>query len=231
MSLINEALKKAQKQRTGEAPTLSALPSVGGESARQIARRAQPAGFNSLLLRAGLGLGVFVVLMAGGWWAVRTLRHRPAEVPVAIRPAPVAPPATPAPAPVTPVQTARVPASAPAPFVVPVVTTPVPVVPQPAAAPPPAPPVIVSPPPAPVAKAPRPAGPPSKLEPNAIAYIEDIRIAGIRASATDSKVLMNDRVYRIGDTVEYEMGLRLTAITSSSLTFEDEHGGRYTRQF
>ena len=40
-----------------------------------------------------------------------------------------------------------------------------------------------------------------KLEPRAINFINSIRVAGIRASATDSKVLMMDRVYRIGDTV------------------------------
>ncbi len=70
------------------------------------------------------------------------------------------------------------------------------------------------------------------LEPRAINHIESLRVAGIRASASDpkdSKVLMNDRVYRIGNIVEAEMGLRLVEITSSSLTFEDARGGRYTR--
>jgi len=76
----------------------------------------------------------------------------------------------------------------------------------------------------------RPAAP-AKLEPRAINYIEGIRVAGIRASTTDSKVLMNDRVYRLNDTVEHEMGLRLVAITSHSLTFEDDRGARYTRSF
>ena len=54
---------------------------------------------------------------------------------------------------------------------------------------------------------------------------------GIRASTTDSKVLMNDRVYRVGDTVEHEMGLKIVGITANSLTFEDERGGRFTRTF
>ena len=72
---------------------------------------------------------------------------------------------------------------------------------------------------------------PVKLEPKAITYIENLHIAGIRASATDSKVLMNDRVYRVGDIIEHEMNLKLIGITANSLTFEDEHGGRYTRQF
>jgi hypothetical protein len=60
-------------------------------------------------------------------------------------------------------------------------------------------------------------------------FIDNLKVAGIRASATDSKVLMNDRVYRLGDIVDHEMGLKLVGITSNSLTFEDEKGGRYTR--
>lgn len=75
------------------------------------------------------------------------------------------------------------------------------------------------------------ARPAAKLEPRAIQYIENIKVAGIMARPTDSKVLMNDRVYRIGSLVEAEMGLTLVGITSNSLTFEDGHGGRYTRTF
>jgi hypothetical protein len=63
----------------------------------------------------------------------------------------------------------------------------------------------------------------------AIDYIENLHVAGVRASATDSKVLMNDRVYRLGDMVERELHLRLVGITSGSLTFENEAGARYTR--
>lgn len=78
--------------------------------------------------------------------------------------------------------------------------------------------------PAPVAERP-------KLEPRAIEFIENIKVAGIRASATDAKVLMNDRVYRPGSLVSAEFRLRLVEIASDSLTFEDEKGGRYTRTF
>jgi hypothetical protein len=46
----------------------------------------------------------------------------------------------------------------------------------------------------------------------AIQYLDNIKVAGIRASATDAKVLMNDRVYRIGSVVSGEMGLRLVGI-------------------
>ena len=81
-----------------------------------------------------------------------------------------------------------------------------------------------------VAVLPKPALP-GKLEPRAINYLESLHVAGIRASTTDAKVLMNDRVYRVGSIVEREMGLKLTGITANSLTFEDEHGASYTRTF
>jgi len=238
MSLINEALKKAQKQRTGEAPSLSSLPSIGGERPVHIAKRRTPPGFDTLLLRLGVGVGVLVIVVVGGILLFRD-KGTPAPTPpppVAVAPAP-SPTAT-SPTPAAPVQTA--PSTQASTFVVPQATPPaaapaktvtVTATPKAETAP-----SVVAQTPAPVVEPPKPepAKPPAaarKLEPRAINYIESIRVAGIRASATDSKVLMNDRVYRVGDTVEHEMGLKLVGITSSSLTFEDEQGGRYTRNF
>jgi hypothetical protein len=65
-----------------------------------------------------------------------------------------------------------------------------------------------------------------------IEAIEALRVAGIRVGAgSDAKVLMNDRVYRIGDTVDHALGLKLTGATASSLTFRDGTGAAYTRNF
>jgi hypothetical protein len=256
MSLINEALKKAQKQRTGEAPTLSAMPSIGGERPVNIARRGKHAGPGGLLLPIGLGFGALVVLIVGGIFLFRGKSPEAAPAPaapttVASTPAPTPTVSAPASAPAASTPPPATPTAAPvSTFVVPNVTTtaaparsePVAAAPQPVQ-PAPAPvvttPVAQAPAPAPVVAAPapepvRPAAPPPMLEPRAINHIESLRVAGIRASATDpkdSKVLMNDRVYRIGNIVEAEMGLRLVEITSSSLTFEDARGGRYTRTF
>ncbi len=250
MSLINEALKKAQKQRTGES---TPLPAIGGESAERIARRSKPAGFNTLLLWLGIGGTVLAVVVVAG---VFLLRKPPSSPVVATAPAPVLVPpsalvaSTPAPKPAGP---EAVPA-APAPTIasrsnatpasasaVGATTTPppAPVAPHKPEASAPA--VVAVPAPSVPAAAidvavppkPEPAKPalPGKLEPRAINYIESLHVAGIRASSTDAKVLMNDRVYRVGSIVEREMGLKLTGITSNSLTFEDEHGASYTRTF
>jgi hypothetical protein len=285
MSLINDALKKAQKQRTGETPSLASLPSVGGETPHRIAKRTKPAGFDTLIIRAGVGAGILLVVVVGGYFAFRSdsqeKRSAISEQPTASVPA--TQPASPnAGSPLQPSPGLRL-TSAGGPSAVAGVADPGPASPRPATSAPaltlpgaakPEPPAPVSAadpqvsglrsqvavpslaptgsdprvsPFSPVGKprdespvalakggasqAPEPAGPALKLEPRAIQYIENIKVAGIMARPTDSKVLMNDRVYRIGSLVEAEMGLTLVGITSNSLTFEDGHGGRYTRTF
>jgi hypothetical protein len=231
MSLINEALKKAQKQRTGESPSLSGLPGVGGEPAARIARRAKPVGFNSLLTRIGIGAGAVALLVIAGIFLARMLTSPPAA-PAPAKPAVVAAAETVSkPADAAPAKPAEPGVANANKFLLPVAVTPTPapVTPAPAAVEnkPAVTAAVV--PAAPAAPA-KPA-PAAKLEPKAITYIENIRVAGIRASGADSKVLMNDRVYRVGDTVEHELGLKLTGITSNSLSFEDERGAKYTRNF
>ncbi|HEY0967257.1 MAG TPA: hypothetical protein VGD88_07710 [Opitutaceae bacterium] len=274
MSLINDALKKAQKQRTGETPPLASLPSVGGETPHRIARRAKPAGFDTLIIRAGVGAGVLLVVVVGGYFA---FRGAPEDRSQKTENSPTQTASTPAPSSVLRPPSSEpvsAPSAAPAPtFTLPVAPKPEPVAavqrtedreprtaqtaePSSALRPPsaepakPAPVLTGSDPrvspfraqtPPPAASDPQvsglrsqvsePAKPAPKLEPRAIQFIENIKVAGIMARPTDSKVLMNDRVYRIGSLVEAEMGLTLVGITANSLTFEDGNGGRYTRTF
>ena len=94
-------------------------------------------------------------------------------------------------------------------------------------------------PPAPVAKASPPAptptvppiAAPTTRNPRIIAYVEALRIAGIRPSDTDPRVLMNDRVFRLNDVVDRNLGLRLTAVESQRLVFTDEDGFDYEKRF
>lgn len=293
MSLINDALRKAQKQRTGEPVPLASLPSVGGESAARIHKRGKPAGFNTLLLRLGLGAGGLAVLVIGGYFALRpkpeTGNLKP-EGPAdnsGLRSQVSEPAISPPPATSFTLPLAATPSSAENPQVsglgsqpsASAARTSSPVVkpqdephrsslasPKPGeggtseGGPAPAPVTASTPQVAlpggrpgqtPGGQLSRHAGgatdpglvatsnrepatvqaPPPKMEGKAVNFIENLRIAGIRASATDAKVLMNDRVYRINDIVEHELSLKLVGITSSSLTFEDEQGARYTRSF
>ena len=189
-------------------------------------------------MQLALGAGAVLIFVVGCVFLVQYLINRP------VSPPPAKPPAVAEAAP-KPVELAPKPAETtpakPAPavattFVLPVAapvnTPPATTKPAPAALSKPAAVVaaVVGPPPEPAPAPVKPAGPP-KMDLKAINYIEALHVAGIRASATDSKVLMNDRVYRVGNIVEHELGLKLTEITSSSLSFEDEHGASYTRNF
>ena len=42
---------------------------------------------------------------------------------------------------------------------------------------------------------------------------------------------MNDRVYRVGDTVDLALGIKLEAVAPDSLTFVDAHGASYKKNF
>jgi hypothetical protein len=230
MSLINDALKKAQKQRTGEAPSLGSMPSVGGESAHRIAGRRKSGG-NAALLYGG-GAALLLVLAVSGYFAFGGkpedrggLASPPAASPNVGSPLVGVP--SPSSSPTTPA------------FTLPTAPKEEPVVAKAALQNEPAPSSASNPQvsgfrsqvsvPSPAPAVQVPAAPPPKLEPRAIQYIENIKIGAVRTSATDSKVLMNDRVYRVGGLVEAEMGIKLVEITATSLTFEDERGGRYTR--
>jgi hypothetical protein len=67
--------------------------------------------------------------------------------------------------------------------------------------------------------------------PRIVAYVEALRVAGIRPSDTDPRVLMNDRVFRLNDVVDRNLGLRLTAVEAQRLVFTDEAGVDYEKRF
>lgn len=241
MSLINDALKKAQKQRTGEAPSLGSLPSVGGQSAHQISPRDKSFGPNLALIGGGIAAAV-ILIGAGAFFAFSGKSESGAPIPLpadakqSAGQTPGSPQGTTAqvssPAPTTPPAYALpvAPKTEPVPVVAKIETVPA-IVAQTAGQTPGSQQQTTLPRPTTPSAQPAPAAPSAKLSPHAIEFIDNIKVAGIRASASDPKVLMNDRVYRPGSMVSADMGLKLVGITADSLTFEDERGGRYTRTF
>ncbi len=228
MSLINDALKKAQRQRgdsTPPEPAAPVAPMPGPISATPSRRAAQGAKPQLYLLGAGALLGLGLAL-----GAVFLLRE-PAPAPVAakVEPASASAPATATVAPSTSPEKATSPTAAPL-----TVSAPAPAAAEPAlitvstrpADPTPAQPEAAA------SETARPAaGPAPKPSLRMINAIEAYRIAGVRASGADSKVLMNDRVFRIGDTVDHELAIRITAVTANSISFVDDTGATYTRNF
>ena len=253
MSLINDALKKAQKMRMQDQAALA--PALPNGNSGPVAKRSRPM---PTQLLAGIVAGAAVLVAASVLATVFWLR-KPGVTPA---PKPVAPPSlvsespppTPAAPPIGKVEPA--PASvltiaAPAPVAV--VAPPAaasgtarvapPTETHPAAATAPAESTLPSPTdlpgvapvgsghtPAVTDAVIRPAALP-KHDPRAQAFVDALRVAGIRSSGGDSKVLMNDRVFRVNDIVERSLGLRLTGVAADQLTFTDESGVVYTRNF
>ncbi len=78
----------------------------------------------------------------------------------------------------------------------------------------------------------KPAGPVvPTANPKVYEFLETLRISGIRVSATDPKVIMNDRVFRLNDLVDRNTELRLIKVDSSTLTFVDASGYEYRKSF
>lgn len=270
MSLINDALKKAQRDRDPLPPT-DALGA--GSSGRTRGRT--PA--RHWLLVLGSGALVLVVLSVAFtlFWTTPDTPPRkaattapakspaspaaapapaPAIVPVlpAARPAPAeatpaaatTPSAPPAPAPQTAPATSPAPAAASSvePRSAPSAAKPSPAAPPTTAAASPEP-VPSSAPARPATAAPAapvaavPANPPAPPAPAAPArpdekinaFIGTLRVAGVRALGEDSRVLINDRVYRVNDVIDRALGVRLVKVEPGSLHFVDARGFTYVK--
>ena len=238
MSLINDALKKAQCSRTADPADLG-IPIPGGDS--RIARRRPATSARTMLLYASGGLVLFVLCVVGTVWVLN-------------RPAPVAPVAQAKPAPTVAGPTPTV--SAPV-IAVPKVDAPSSPAPTPVVAAS-APPTLGTPTPPPVAKASAPVAeppkpslvatppsasstPPPAVLPAAAVVVPDERINlfldGLRINAVrmqpggDSRVMMNDRVFRLNDVVDRTLNLRLTKVDPNQLTFTDANGHIYGKFF
>lgn len=244
MSLLNEALKKAQRQQHTEQQA----------SARVIVQSSF-AGTAPAVTRTGMSTRLFTLLIAGAVVLVSgsvlgtvLLLRKPdaakaAPAPLALTaPTPAAPPAAaPQPAaivtqatsaadagslairvalPAAPVtqQAEATPASVPEPAAA-VTTTPVP-----AAAPAPA---AVTTPQIRIASIDEDTA--AARETAAYSVINAMRISGIRGTGTDSRVLIDGRVYRINSVVDRTLGLRLTAVEADRLLFTDSRGTVFTR--
>lgn len=243
MSLINDALKKAQRERSGGAP--QPLPS-------STANPVQPAAVGRPQARPAVNLwpiAIAAVALVGGGATVWFLKPS-APVTVAASVQPSAPPVAAAPTPEPRAPVTAPPAAEPAapqlhinlPGTAPATPAPAPV---PAAPAQPAPAPVAAPvAAAPTAGAPAPFQVTLKLDdpqerrndptasvedPRVLAFLDNARISGIRIAADDAKLLMNSKVYRMGDTVDRELGLKVTSIRPAELIFEDKRGIQYRK--
>jgi hypothetical protein len=225
MSLINDALKKAAKQRAQEqADVIPPMPGGGGGSYSQ----GRPKSMQTMVLIGAGAIALIVVsVVITGMMLTRTPETKPAtavvtpaplmsplpapqavvakvEAPIIslpqVTPAPrvVIAPALPKPTP-TPVAIARVEAPAPAP----------------AAAP-----------------APSLSAQAAQAQSDAIqATVDSFLISGVRAAGDESKALINGHVYRVNDLIDRSLGLKLVKVEQDRLTFVDRTGSTFVKTF
>jgi hypothetical protein len=219
MSLINDALKKAARQRAEEQADVVA-PMPGGGT-RRVARQGAPMRTQTMVLIAAAALVLIVVsvvvtgiLMTG----------KPEIKPVAAAiPSTVTPPQQ-APAPKIIIQaptiTVAVPQqSAPAPVALAIPSptpTPVPVVQAPVA----------------TAQSSPVAAAASQSHTDMVQGVVDgYHISGVRLAGAGSKALVDGHVYKLNDIVDKSLGLKLVKVDDGQLTFVDRDGNTFIRTF
>lgn len=221
MSLINQALRKAQQERS---PKRMAQP---GENP-QHGMPAGPSGGSGLPLGLIIGVVAFCAVLIGAVVAlviVLLAKDSPAEVAAAPTPAAVTAPVQSAPAPAT--------QPAPAPITQRTTTTTqtsesqlsvleelrlareaaeIKAAEEAAAA----------------EKAARAAA----AEPNQaiIDWLSEAKVTGVRMSGDDSKAVINNKAYETGELVHYGLGLKLIVIQETRLLFEDANSKRYMKR-
>ncbi len=251
MSLINEALKKAQRQRNEEQAELTA-PMPGGGS--RLSKRANALSTQSIVLLAAGGIALFVVcVVVTVIWINRPEPGKPAaNKPVTTKtgaePSPTIPivvplagraktaeataeasPVAAAPKLVTGVAPAAVPSTMSAARSAPVsdLATSARSDASSAATRELAPSFARPTDPAP----PAPATSAGKFDERIQTLVDGFRVSGIRASGSGSKVLLNEKVYKVNDIVDRANGLRLTQVANDALTFATPDGVTYVKNF
>jgi hypothetical protein len=258
MSLINDALKKAARQRAQEQADL-AVPMPGG-GARP--RQGSPSRTQNMVLVGGGAIALVVVsaVLTGIFVSGRSEPKaavplsQPAapraqaapEVPTAAVRVPQISVANP-PAARTPVPVAETPrAQAPAPTLAPVVIAPPTATPKPpeqvairvpesatpaAAAATQAATQAAAPTHAPVAAPAATPVPTQSLGDRVQAVIDRIQISGVRYAGAESKAIIDGHIYRVNDVLDKVLGIRLSKFDPDHLTFVDSAGATYTKSF
>ncbi len=227
MSLINQALRKAQRDRTP-----NRMPQPGDPPPAAYATNAASGLKPTLVIGLVLTVAVLIGLVVG--LSIAVFKDDVPAEPAAPAPVASAPEETPAAAPPTPE---------------PVVQQAAPIEPQtpPSAAPsvaqeaPPAPSVVEelrkvreAAEAAAVAKAKaaeeaaaRAAAKPSE---DIIEWLGLAKIAGVKISDTESKVILNGEAYAVGEYVNFKLGLKVMIIQEQRVLFVDNNGKKYMKR-
>ncbi|MEM1223617.1 MAG: hypothetical protein AAGH40_12745 [Verrucomicrobiota bacterium] len=226
MSLINQALRKAQRDRTP-----NRMPSVNAEAGMSSSYAAPPKRGPGLIIGLVLGIAILVGIVAG--LTVLLLQKKPAtamaqnETAPALKAETITSPQT-APAPTAPTSTATASAS----------------VMQP--------PTVQAP-----AQSIEPVAPTNSLlaqmgaareevqekveaaeiqanlksSPDVLEWLSTAQVAGVRLSAKGNKAIINGKTYKVGDTIDYELEIRVVSIAQNLITLSDANSKEYELNF
>ncbi len=212
MSLINDALKKAQSLNT-VSPDLP-QPATGPTQPITIPKRSEPMSAQKMVITLGIVIGTLLIMVVGlgiGFYVLYLKNDEPVQMATTEQPASV--------------QTTEEVASVSIEKVTPVaeVTEIVEAVPVEVAETTPQSVVPI------IEEKPKPWV--NNPYPEVIAYVDSIKITGIRTSNGRSKVLMNNKIYKTGEIVNRSLGLKLTDVRKDELVFEDAEKNIYTAHF
>ncbi len=230
MSLINDALKKAARQRAEEQGDVAPMPGGG----RRASRQGGPMQKQTFVLIIGAAI-VLVVVSAVITGILMTGKPEAKSLPAArLSPEMTSVEASPKvviQAPVIAVSLPPVAAPAAAPVAVAApLSTPTPIAVAPTALPPET--------AAPVAAAAVPGAQPQRVADNSQGHIDTVQavvdafhISGVRTAGAGSKALVNGHIYKLNDLVDKAIGLKLVKVDEDHLTFVDRDGNTYIRNF
>jgi amino acid permease len=216
MSLINDALKKAARERAEEQGEIAPRPGGG----RRNSGRGGPMQKQTLILIGAAAIVLIVVsvvltgmFMTGKPEAKAVTAASPTPTTIAQAAAKIIIEA--------PAVAVAVPTATPAPTVAVVKPTPTPV------------PVVVQT-PEPAA----PSAPAAKVADTSQGHMDEMQalvdgfhISGVRTAGAESKALVDGHIYKLNDIVDKKSGLRLVKVDVDHLTFTDRDGNTFVRTF
>jgi len=63
-----------------------------------------------------------------------------------------------------------------------------------------------------------------------IDWLSRAQITGVKLSATESKVILNDKSYAVGEYVNFKLGMKVMIIQEKRILFVDENGKKYMKR-
>jgi rRNA maturation endonuclease Nob1 len=235
MSLINQALRKAQRDRTPERmptgasqPGLSAKQGYSGSSTSSGFRPALIIGLAlTVAVLIGLVVGLSIVLFTGDSTAQPPSQANATQPPERL--APVKPAASePIEPQMTPPASSRAPAESTAPDVVAELRRAREAAVAKAQAEAQAAAEAAAEAEAEAAAAQKAAS--AKPSREVIEWLGASKISGVRLSGSDSRVILNGNAYSVGDEVNFSLGLKVLVIQETRILFEDRNGKKYMKR-